>query len=400
MRYWIISELFYPEEVSTGYVMTKIAEKLNETVDVGVICGPFGYQSDVFKASYNLDSGILIRRTKLPKFNKNNIFFRIIGSFLLSFGIAFKILIYVKRRDKVILVTNPPTLLLMLAILKRIKRFRYTIIVHDVFPENAFTGGIIKRGSFVGDLLLTVFSKAYNCANSLIVVGEDMRDLFLNKIDNQIPIKVITNWADHKEIFPVVPQNLSEYYSIELEKQVVLQFAGNIGRVQGLDLFFDSLTRLKNKSFSLILIGSGAQKPILESIKARFCLNNIFFLQPKPRSQQQEFLNACHIGLVTLTSGMYGLGVPSKVYNILSAGKPVLYVGDSNAEIYRYVRDYNVGWAFTWDELDKLSLFLESINMNILEEIKLKGLNARKLVENKFTKDQILEQYKDTIIND
>ena len=37
MCYWIVSELFYPEEVSTGYVMTKIAEKLNETEEVGVI---------------------------------------------------------------------------------------------------------------------------------------------------------------------------------------------------------------------------------------------------------------------------------------------------------------------------------------------------------------------------
>ena len=51
MKYWIVSELFYPEEVSTGYVMTKIAEKLNENASVGVICGPSGYQKQSRKQS-------------------------------------------------------------------------------------------------------------------------------------------------------------------------------------------------------------------------------------------------------------------------------------------------------------------------------------------------------------
>lgn len=49
------------------------------------------------------------------------------------------------------------------------------------------------------------------------------------------------------------------------------------------------------------------------------------------RSQQNDFLNACDIGIVTLNDGMYGLGVPSKSYNIWAAGKPILYIGDDNS---------------------------------------------------------------------
>ena len=42
---WIISQLFYPDEASTGYVMTKIAETLTDIGQVNVICGSSDYQS-------------------------------------------------------------------------------------------------------------------------------------------------------------------------------------------------------------------------------------------------------------------------------------------------------------------------------------------------------------------
>ena len=50
--------------------------------------------------------------------------------------------------------------------------------------------------------------------------------------------------------------------------------------------------------------------------------------------------------------GMYGLGVPSKFYNIISSGRPVLYVGDKGSEIYEIIKEFDIGWAFSWDELD------------------------------------------------
>ena len=182
MRYWIVSELFYPEEVSTGYVMTKIAEKINETESVGVICGPSGYQSGVLHSKYEISESILVKRVNVPRFNKNSLLLRILGFILLTFGIAFKIIVHVKRGDKLILVTNPPTLLPVTAFLKKLKGFRFFIIVHDVFPENAVAGGMISKVSISYKFLLSLFNWSYRVADRLIVVGSDMKELFYQKV--------------------------------------------------------------------------------------------------------------------------------------------------------------------------------------------------------------------------
>ncbi|MHA8087435.1 glycosyltransferase family 4 protein [Aquirufa sp. Wall-65K1] len=398
MRYWIISELFFPDEVSTGYVMTRIAEKINETASVGVICGPYGYQSGVFNAKHQLSESILVKRVNVPRFNKNSLLLRILGFILLTTGIAIKILVHVKKGDKLVLVTNPPTLLPVTALLKLIKRFRFIIIVHDVFPENAVAGGMISEKSILYNFFLNLFNWSYRVADRLIVVGSDMKELFYEKVGNKKPISVITNWADHTDIFPIEYSGFSNNYRPESKNKIIIQFAGNIGRVQGLEQFFRLLGKIKNHSWYLVLIGDGAQKELLEKMVEELLIANIQFLSSRPRDEQNEFLNASDIGLVTLSPGMFGLGVPSKVYNIFSAGKPVLYIGDRNAEISRYIHENNVGWAFSWDEEEAIADFFENIHQ-IVDEISVKGVNARRLTEKNFTKDTILDYYRSEIVD-
>lgn len=402
MRYWIVSELFYPEEVSTGYVMTKIAEKLNEKVKVGVICGPSGYQTKVLSATYNLSENILIKRVRIPKLNKNKFLPRLLSFFLLTCGIALKIITNVKRRDNIVLVTNPPTLLPMVSFLSNFIGYKFIVIVHDVFPENAVAGGILGKDTFISRLLTNYYNYAYNSAKKLIVVGEDMRELFKTKIKKNIPIDVITNWADHEEVSPLnmTSSEISKYYSLNSAEKIFIQFAGNIGRVQGLNEYFDILKEVKNDSIENVFIGSGAELPNLEKVCKDNNIKQIHFIKPKPRFEQNIFLNSCHIGLVTLTRGMFGLGVPSKAYNILAAGKPILYIGDKNAEIPRYINKFNVGWTFTWDEEKKITSFLNKLNPEILDEIFEKGQNARKLADSHFNKTFILDLYKKSILDD
>jgi hypothetical protein len=399
MRYWIVTELFYPEEVSTGYVMTKIAEGLSSRVSVGVICGPSGYQSKVLNANYELNPEILVKRVSVPSFDKNKIVFRVIGFLILTFGFFFKILFNVGRKDKLVLVTNPPTLLPVIGFLKWIKGFDYTIIVHDVFPENAVAGGLIKKNGKAYKIILSIINWSYKKADDFIVVGRDMRDLFEKKTLKNKPINVITNWADYEMVFPLGNFDMKEYYSLQIENEIIIQFAGNIGRVQGLDFLFNTIEYLQNEHLRFMFIGSGAHKDSLVKKSELMKFKKIHFLPPKSRNDQQLFLNACHIGLVTLSPGMYGLGVPSKVYNIMAAGKAILYIGDKDSEIYRYVIDHEIGWAFTWDEQMELYRFLAQLDIGMLAEISSKGNNARKLVEIKFTMDFILEQYNEVIIN-
>ena len=147
-QYFLLSEIFYPDEISTGYVMTEIASKLSSEVPINVICGPPHFESEVYRTHRPLAKRININRVYIPKFSKNNIAGRILRIMFLSFNMFFSLLRKVKSGDTVFLVTNPPLLLLFIGLLKTMKQFKFIIIVHDVFPENAIPAGLIKENSF------------------------------------------------------------------------------------------------------------------------------------------------------------------------------------------------------------------------------------------------------------
>jgi glycosyltransferase involved in cell wall biosynthesis len=398
MKIWIVSEPFYPEEVSTGYVMTKLAEKIAEDADVEVICGPSKYDKSGFTASYPISKAIKIHRATIPQLNKNKLIARLIKMFLLSFKMVWKILVNVKKDDKVILVTNPALLLIFVSLLKKVMRFNYIVIVHDVFPENMVPAEIIGKKSLAYKFLIPIFNMAYNSANQLVVVGEDMKKLVRAKVRGNMQIDVIQNWADSEEIYPIDNINTSEYYNDNFKNKIIIQFAGNIGRVQGLDSFLNIFKDVNNPNLVFLIIGEGALKDKLKDMQVNNGIKNIYFYSAKPRSEQLQFINACDIGLVTLSDGMYGLGVPSKTYNILSAAKPILYIGENDSEISLYIKKASVGWSFTWNEVHEIKHFLNSLNRDDIELIREKGKNAYQFVNENFTKEIILDKYKSVLI--
>lgn len=391
-KYWIVSQLFYPNETSTAFVMTKIAEQILDIGEVNVICGSASYQSEALSNASQIDERIHINRVKSPSWNKNNLFLRFVSFIILTIGLSWKILFKVKKEDTLILVTNPPTLIILVAFIKKIKGFRMFIILQDIFPENLAVTGIINRNSYGYKVLLKLFNSCYNEADHLIACGSDMKDIFSSKVKSSMPISVITNWADHEDVYPQsIDKN--KYFDSDFSNKIVIEFAGNIGRVQGLERFMEMFLRVNHPLLAFVIIGDGAFKEKLLEMTTGHDMKSIKFIDSKPRSEQNNFLNACDIGLVTLSEGMYGLGVPSKVYNIFAAGKPVLYIGDYNSEVFRYVNEYKVGWAFTWNEVDKIERFLKELDVSDIQEIKGMGNHVRSVVENKFTKESILTQY-------
>lgn len=390
---WVISEMFYPDEVSTALIMTKIAEKYAESGKVGVICGPEGYEKSYKQQSKMINSNIEIHRVKVKDFDKNKIISRLMRLILLTIKMTFKVASKIKRGDEVLIVTNPIFLLIPIAFLKSLKKFKLNILVHDVFPNNLIPAGLITKDSLKFRLLNKVFNWAYKKADNLIVLGEDMREVMMSKlqIDNN-KIKIIPNWYD-PNVSPLSEFSSSDYYNLDLKNKIVIGFAGNIGRVQGLTQFIDCFIKAANDNLVLILIGDGAMKEEIAKEIVSKNIKNIFLIGSKSRDEQNNFLNACDIGLITLSSGMKGLGVPSKAYNIMAVGKPILYIGDKTSEIDRYIQKFNNGWSFDWQNNDVLVKFLKSLDISNKKDAYEKGNKSLTDIRLKYYKDNVLELY-------
>jgi glycosyltransferase involved in cell wall biosynthesis len=389
---WIITELFYPDEVSTAQILTDIALKKVEEKDVNVICGPPGYEKQYNFQKKALDSRIKIIRISLPELNKNKLIQRILRLVLLTFKMSWVILIKVKKKDHVFVTTNPTFLIITIGILKSLKGFNLEILVHDVFPENLVPAGLIKKDSFKYKLLSIIYNNSYRKADRIIVLGEDMKTLLNQKTSpKNIKIDIIPNWYDD-DVYPVKDFNISKYLGVDVEDKIVLCFAGNLGRLQGVLEFIELVDKAENSSIALVIVGDGALKTTIKDKIKNDKLHNIYYLGPKSRGEQNLFLNACHVGIVTLKSGMKGLGVPSKTYNLMAAAKPLLYIGDHGSEVDNYIKAYDCGWSFSWENEDEILTLLKSLTLEGITSVFEKGLKS-KIASNNFKKDNLLNLY-------
>lgn len=391
-KIWLITELFYPEEDATAYIFTKIANCLTTEFKVNVICGPSSYDGNKKKITNeaSLNKDIIIYRSNTLKLNKNNLLQRTFRFLILSFQLSNTLRKKVSKGDIVFLATNPAPLLILVGFLKYFKAFQLHILVHDVFPENTIAAGIFnKKSNVVYKLLKTIFDYGYSQADHIIVLGKDMKELIQNKSKSKKNISIITNWADIENIVPIKRSD-SLIRKWGLEEKIVLQYAGNIGRVQGLKEVLEAFYLSNNRNIHLAIFGSGAYASTIRQFVKEKNIQNISFHGNFSRQEQQKILNACDIGIVSLSKGMYGLGVPSKTYNILAAGKPVLFIGELGSEISSLVLKEEIGWAIDISLKDDLTSFFSNLSFNTMDELISKGIKARTVAENNYSESKIL----------
>jgi glycosyltransferase involved in cell wall biosynthesis len=105
------------------------------------------------------------------------------------------------------------------------------------------------------------------------------------------------------------------------------------------------------------------------------------------------YLNACDIGLISFKPGMCGVSVPSRMYNIMAAGKPILAIADSDSELARVVREERIGWVVDPGNSRAISAAMVEAKSSP-EELIAMGLRARNAAESKYCFDKIIGKYR------
>ena len=110
------------------------------------------------------------------------------------------------------------------------------------------------------------------------------------------------------------------------------------------------------------------------------------------RSKQQNFLNACDIGLLTLLPGMTGAGVPSRLYNIMSAGKPIIAITGHGSESEFVIREEGIGWFVEAGDPKKLVDAILEAQSNP-EKLLYMGTLARSVAVKKYSRGKVINEY-------
>lgn len=391
---WIISELFPPDETSTAFILGEIANVMSAKYDVKVICGPEIYDKRKKTDPNNkfvIDPKIGVKHVKGVDLDKNTFFGKAMRFAVISCQLYQTAQKNIQEGDKVLLVTNPAPVVALVSRLKKKKTFELNILVHDVFPENTAPAGL-KLPKFAYNILKSIFDRAYSRAEQLIALGRDMKKVLEGKVarfEHQPKVTIIENWADLDIVAPM-----------ELEfhpDKFLLEYAGNIGRVQGLHALIENIKTANNEGLEFHLWGTGAEENSLKNFVQNNKMSNVVFHGAYLRSKQSEVINSCDMALVTLKDGMFGLGVPSKTYNIMAAGKAVLFIGEPESEIGLLVKEKNIGYVFRPEDKDEIVSFLSGLNKEKLAEIREMGDRARKIAVEEYAKEIILNKFAEAI---
>lgn len=387
-RVVVVTEYFYPTERNDAILITKIVKTLSRSNEVVVICtSRLGVQKELDFLEGK------IHRLKNLNIKSKNIILRIMQLIYLTIQLIIKSIFYLKKNDRVFLVTNPVFLLPFMVFLKKIKNFEITLLVYDVFPENLIATNILKKENIFYKVLKRIYDWSYNNVNRLVVIGRDMQEYIDEKTKNKKEIFLIENWCDYKKIIPMKKEENPIIKKFDLEKKIVFSFVGNFGLVQGIKNLLEAASLVKHEGFILLFIGDGGEKNTIENFIRNNAKNNVIYAGKYPASEENIFLNACDVSIISLSESMYGLGVPSKSYYNMAAEKPLLYIGHEDTEIAKVIKDNDIGWICQVSNPTLLAQLFDKICDEKNSFTKL-GQKAKDTLIRYYSEEVILSKYK------
>jgi colanic acid biosynthesis glycosyl transferase WcaI len=397
---WVVTELYYPENNQTGYYMTGIAEGLANEYEVKVICGQPNYARRGTRAPvYENHNSIEIFRVWGTTFDKNILPFRLVNMATLGISMFLKTICKIKKNDEILVVSAPPTLPFLTALAAKIRNAKYTLIIQDKYPEAMVAVGQLKSDGLSVKVLSKLNLILYRNAERIVAVGRDMKELVVEQLDlpeetSKPLVAVIQNWASLEEIQPLRRNESYLLQELGLLEKFVFLYAGNMGHPQDIESILECIKKLKNDSrFHFLFIGSGVKRKWLEHEMKMQNFKNLTLLSPRPREEQNQFLNSCDVGLVSLVKNMKGAAMPSRTYNFLAAGKPILALTETGSEVERVIEEDNVGWHVPPNEPEQLLKMIYKI-YNEREKIPQMQKSALKSAQKNYSIQTAIEKYK------
>lgn len=389
-RILFFTEFFAPVQNSTAYYITKICCTAAKVFDqVHVFCAA----STDSRAEQSMPENLIVHRIDSGSGDKNKIISRILKFCRISIKFTWALFRNARSTDTIFAVTNPAFMIPIMAMVKKFIGFKYILLAYDIFPENLFAADLLHRKNLAYKVTKKFFDWGYRSADSVISIGRDMSEILKQKGVPANKIILIPNWADDQSIkqLPKNGNRLVKQYRLE-DKRIFL-FAGNFGRVQGIPELLDVIDHVSSPDVAFLFVGDGKMRGTIEDYLRKHPDKNVFCHPYLPMSEQNTFLNACDIAIVTLGKNMLGLGVPSKSYYSLASGHPIFYIGEQDSEISYVLQEWKCGWQISPGNIAECAKTIDRIAALPQAELDLMSQNAKECLSKHYSEKMILDRY-------
>lgn len=235
--------------------------------------------------------------------------------------------------DCIYLASTPPIQGMLGAFLKKFKKVPFVYNLQDIFPDSLVGTGLARKGGLLWKIGRRIEDFTYRHADRIIVISEDFKKNIMEKGVPEEKIEVVYNWVDQNAVVdvPRSENKLIAKYGLDPEK-FYIEYSGNIGLTQNMDLLLDVMKDLRttHPGIGLILIGDGAYRKNVEEYVRREGLDNVTMLPFQDYADISHVFSLGDVGLVISKPEVGANSVPSKTWSIMSASRPVLASFDEN----------------------------------------------------------------------
>lgn len=333
---------------SSGYLMIDIVNAYVSHYEKVVLMA-----GEIEGKERKLDSKVEI--SKIAYYNRKSSMTKLISWMKGYFQILVKLLLKYRNYD-IVYVTNPPISYFGVGLLKN----HFTIIVYDIYPEALKNIGV-DENSIIYKYWEKKNRKIFIKADSIITLSNGMADALSAYID-QAKIKVIHNWPASESYKPISKTNNSFVKNLRLGDKFIVMYSGNIGSTHNVETLVHVARCLRDEeTIHFLVIGNGGKKVSLIKEADSYKLTNITFLDRQPTEKLPYSLAAADLGVVTINEKTALLSVPSKTYNLMAVGAPLLCIAPENSELTSIVRKYDNGKCFSKSDIEGISHFVKAM---------------------------------------
>jgi colanic acid biosynthesis glycosyl transferase WcaI len=392
-RLLVLNQYYWPGVEATAHLLHQLCSMLVEEFEVTVITGMLPLEG--VGPGTTVVEGVKVVRVPSTSYERSRLLLRGLN-YLTYLMQSLRVGLRQPRPDVILCMTDPPMLADIGLILAR--RFRVPIVVasQDVFPEVAVELRRLENPLLVGILRkLVEFYLAR--ADRVIAIGETMKRRLEAKGAPPSRLRVIPNWV---ETSVITPQPKDNQWSREqgLAGRFVVMHSGNVGHAQDLDALIRAATFLRDlDDLTVAIIGTGARHAELVAVAERLETDSVRFLPYQPRELLSMSLSAADVHIVGLARGLSGYVVPSRLYGVMAAGRPVIVAADADSETALLVESVGCGVVVEPGRPDLLAAAIRRVRDGELDLAEM-GRRAREYVVADADRVIAVGRYRDVLL--
>lgn len=262
------------------------------------------------------------------------------------------------------------------------KGMRVVAMLQDVWPDNAVQSGLIKENGILYKYFESWQRYVYKKADKIICISDDMKDFIASKGIDERKIEVIYNWGYSDDVVCIPWEENKFVEKYEIEKDFYAVYAGNIGKMQNVELVVRAAMKMPDTKF--LIIGDGANREKVEKMTEG--LHNVKMLPLQPPELAEHIYSMAGVNIIPLVEGGPQTAMPSKTGVVLSCGRPVIFCFGSGTRFAEKIEQYGAGTSVNATDENELVEAIRKVNggdgaRELFKDCFRRSLNIRKYVK-------------------